>query len=172
MIETAGFEIVEGPDARDRSNLLFVARKAAAAPVRRDNDAAHAEALIAQYSKTRARNIAALGTVAAEIVRLSPRGVALWGAGRLFDSLVVHGRFDPGALALLIDTHLKPLVGTRHGRALAGPEDLRGAKAGVVVVMSRDFAGEIAAEARTLAPEAEILFYSDLLANAQTRLAA
>ena len=72
----------------------------------------------------------------------------------------------------MIDTHLKALVGERHGCMLAGPDALSESQAGIVVVMSRDFASEIAAEARTLAPHAEILFYSDLIANAQTRLAA
>jgi hypothetical protein len=125
-----------------------------------------------QYAATRASNLTALTAVAAELVRLAPRGVALWGAGRLFDSLVVHGRFDPKALTLLIDTHLKSIVGERYGLALADPEALSQSRAGVVVVMSRDFAGEIAAHARTLSPRAEIVLYSDLLSQARTRLAA
>jgi hypothetical protein len=131
-----------------------------------------AEGLVAKFVSTRARNLTALTTVAAEITELAPRGVAVWGAGRLFDSLVVHGRFDARDLTLLIDTHLKSLVGERHGCALADPEALSESDASVVVVMSRDFAGEIAAQARTLAPHAEILFYSDLLSRARTRLAA
>jgi SAM-dependent methyltransferase len=174
MIEAAGFEIVQRPDARDRSNLLFVARKTSTAHHAGADreEAAQAEKLIAHYMTTRARNLMALTAVAAELVRLAPRGVALWGAGRLFDSLVVHGRFNPRQLTLLIDTHLKALVGERHGCMLAGPDALSESQAGIVVVMSRDFASEIAAEARTLAPHVEILFYSDLIANAQTRLAA
>jgi SAM-dependent methyltransferase len=175
MIEAAGFEIVQTPDVKDRSNLLFVARKTNAAPHEIADDreeAERAQELIAQYVSTRARNLMALTAVAAELARLAPRGVALWGAGRLFDSLVVHGRFNPHQLTLLIDTHLKSLVGERHGCTLAGPDALSESQAGVVVVMSRDFAAEIAAEARSLAPHAEILFYSDLIANAQTRLAA
>ncbi|MBV9992712.1 MAG: class I SAM-dependent methyltransferase [Alphaproteobacteria bacterium] len=173
MIEAAGFEIVQQPDPSDRSNLLFVARKSVAArPAADARLAEEAEDLIARYIATRARNLSALTAVAAEIARLSPRGVALWGAGRLFDSLVVHGRFNPRALTLLIDKHLKPLVGERHGCMVAAPEALSESQAGVVVVMSRDFAREIAAEAKSLAPHAEILFYSDLLSRAQTRLAA
>jgi 2-polyprenyl-3-methyl-5-hydroxy-6-metoxy-1,4-benzoquinol methylase len=175
MIEAAGFEIVEEPDARDRSNLLFVARRKALVahqPVSDWREADRAEKLITHYTATRARNLMALTAVAAEIARLAPQGVALWGAGRLFDSLVVHGRFDPRALSLLIDTHLKPLVGERHGCALASPDALAGSGAGVVIVMSRDFAHEIEAQAKTLAPNAEIIFYSDLLTRAHTRLAA
>jgi len=175
MIEAAGFEIMQRPDENDRSNLLFVARKKSfglAQIGNNTNEADDAEELIASYVATRARNLIALTAVASEISRLAPRGVALWGAGRLFDSLVVHGRFDPSALTLLIDTHLKSLVGERHGCALAEPESLSGSNAGVVVVMSRDFAAEISARAKTLSPRAEIILYSDLLARANTLLAA
>jgi SAM-dependent methyltransferase len=175
MIEAAGFEIIQHPDSADRSNLLFVARKTdlATRDLTEDGkEAKHAEKLVAQYVATRARNLMALTAVAAELAHLVPRGVALWGAGRLFDSLVVHGRFNPRTLTLLIDTHLKSLVGERHGCVLADPEALSESEAGVVVVMSRDFAGEIAARARTLSPHAEIVFYSDLLSRALMRQAA
>ena len=174
MVEAAGFSIVEGPDPADRENLFLVARKSA--PVdQAASDPAEVEkahALLAAYVAGRARNLAALGAVAAELTALAPKGVAMWGAGRIFDSLVVHGRFDASALRLLIDTHLKAHVGERHGCTLAGPEALASADPGVIVVMSRGFAGEIAAEARKLAPAAEILFYTDLLSRARTRLAA
>jgi len=175
MIEEAGFEIIEGPDSGDRSNLFFVARKAAAVPhglASNNGEATRAEALVAKYTLTRARNLVALTEIAAEIAELAPRGVAVWGAGRLFDSLVVHGHLNARDLTLLIDTHLKPLVGQRHGCALADPEALSESDASVIVVMSRDFAGEIAAHAKALAPHAEILLYSDLLTRASTRLAA
>ena len=55
---------------------------------------------------------------------------------------------------------------------LPAPKRSRDADAGVVVVMSRDFAGEIAAEAQTLAPGAEIILYTDLLSRARLRDAA
>ncbi len=111
----------------------------------------------------------ALTAVAADIALMKSRRVAMWGAGRIFDSLVVHGNFDARGLALLIDKHLKPLVPERHGCEVQAPEALKTADAGVVIVMSRSFAPEIADEARRLAPAAEILFYSDLLAQARTQ---
>jgi len=175
MIEMTGFEIVQHPDPGDRSNLLFVARKVPTSNSGICGDAgevANAQSLVTSYRTTRSRNLEALSSVAAEIVELAPRGVALWGAGRLFDSLVKHGRFDPSGLTLLIDTHLKSLVGECHGRAIADPEALSESGAGVVVVMSRDFAGEIAARARILSPFVEVVLYSDLLSRARTRLAA
>ncbi len=175
MIEMAGFEIVEGPDTSDRDNLLIVARKSSVPsdsflPDRRE--AQRAEGLIATYVATRARNLMALTAVAADIASMKQRRVAMWGAGRIFDSLVVHGNFDARALTLLIDKHLKPHVPERHGCEVHAPEALEKADAGVVIVMSRSFAPEIADEARRLAPSAEILLYSDLLAQARTRMAA
>lgn len=175
MIELAGFEVVDGPQAGDHENLLILARKVTTPPRTFGPDpaeAARAAALITTYVATRARNLAALTAVATRIAAMRPRKIAMWGAGRIFDSLVVHGKFDAGTLALLIDTHLKPLVPERHGCTLAAPDALTQADAGVVIVMSRAFAPEIVAQARRLAPSAEILLYSDLLAQARTQLAA
>jgi hypothetical protein len=175
MIEMAGFEIVEGPDASDRDNLLIVARKSSApleSFVFDSREAERAQGLIATYVATRARNLMALTAVAADIASMKQRRVAMWGAGRIFDSLVVHGNFDARALTLLIDKHLKPHVPERYGCEVHAPEALEKADAGVVIVMSRSFAPEIADEARRLAPSAEILLYSDLLAQARTRMAA
>ncbi len=128
MIEAAGFTILEHPDPRDRSNLLFVAKKNGKKPaemIASDLDEVeYATDLIATYGATRARNMAALTAVATELLQMAPRRVAMWGAGRLFDSLVTYGRFDATALTVLIDKHLMAHVGERHGCALAGPESL------------------------------------------------
>jgi SAM-dependent methyltransferase len=175
MIEAAGFAIVQQPDPADRDNLLFVARKAGEPQVSGESDSAEvesAERLLAHYIATRARNLLALTFAAAEIRKMKSRGVAMWGAGRIFDSLVVHGHFDPRALTLLIDKHLKPHVSERHGCAVSGPEALVGANTEIVIIMSRSFAKEIADEVRCLAPNAEIILYADLLARAHTRMAA
>jgi SAM-dependent methyltransferase len=176
MVEASGFEIIESPDANDRENVFLVARKTGTpptAPLAADpGEVDSAVALISTYGATRSHNIEALHAVAAEIAALAPRGVAMWGAGRIFDSLVVHGDFDPKHLLLLIDTHLKAHVGERFGVTLSGPEVLAGTVPGVVVVMSRGFAGEIAAEVRRLAPGAEVLLFSDLLSQARLKMAA
>ena len=170
MVRAAGFDIVEAPDASDRTNVLIVARKSDKAVRARDDDAlevAEAERLIAAYGANRARNLSALTAAAADIATMAPRKVAMWGAGRLFDSLVTHGGFEPAMLSALIDKHLKQYVGERHGRALVEPASLAETQPGVVIVMSRGFAQEIADEAKALAPQAEIIFYSDLMARAR-----
>lgn len=170
MVRAAGFDIVEAPDAKDRANILIVARKSDKAVRAKDDDpleVSEAMRLIAAYGATRARNLAALTAAAADIARMAPRKVAMWGAGRLFDSLVTHGGFEPAMLSALIDKHLKQYVAERHGRALDAPAALADAQPGVVIVMSRGFAQEIADEAKALAPQAEIIFYSDLMARAR-----
>jgi 2-polyprenyl-3-methyl-5-hydroxy-6-metoxy-1,4-benzoquinol methylase len=175
LLDAAGFERIEGPDPTDKQNLLIAAykRSIATRPVAADLvEVERARDLFTAYQTNRARNLLALTAVAAELHRLSPRGVALWGAGRLFDALVRHGGFDPRSLKLLIDTHLKTHMPTRHGVALSAPEDLAGAAPGVIVVMSRAFAGEIAGMAAKVAPEAEIISYQDLLGRARQSRAA
>ena len=174
MIEAAGFSILERPDPTDKSNLFFVARKNGHKPVNGGIDlkeVEYAQDLIGTYTATRARNLMALTSVAAELLRLAPRRVAVWGAGRLFDSLVTYGKLPTDALTLLVDKHLKAHVSERHGFALNGPEALAEAKPGVVVVMSRDFASEIADEVSKLTPGAEVILYSELM-NRARRLAA
>lgn len=175
MVAGAGFDIVEPPDLADRENLLIVACKSdrgahihAADP----REVAEAERLIAAYGTTRACNLAALTAVAAELAALAPRRVAMWGAGRLFDTLVVHGGFMPRMLSGLIDAHLKAHMPARHGVELSTPDALADIDPGVIVVMSRAFAGEIADHARNLAPSAEIITYADLMARARHRHAA
>ncbi|HEY5347429.1 MAG TPA: methyltransferase domain-containing protein, partial [Rhizomicrobium sp.] len=175
MIEAAGFAIIQAPDPRDQINLLYVARKTDAAKKSSFADPAEAQtaqSLMARYEYLRSENLGALSDAARELVSLKPRRVAIWGAGRLFDSLVVHGGFDPGNLSLLIDKHLKQHASERHGRTLSAPEELNDANTDVVVVMSRGFAQEIMADARRRAPHAEIILYADLLARARRRQAA
>ncbi len=175
MVESAGFEIVQKPDPHDRENLLIVARRGTGSiplVARNERETENARRLIAAYGAIRAQNIEALSAVAAEIAQLAPKRIAVWGAGRLFDSLVVHGGFDPQILTLLIDTHLKAHVGERFGVPVSGAEALKDANVGAIIVMSRSFAAEIEREARARAPRAEILFYSDLVAQARLRRAA
>ena len=175
MIEAAGFTILERSDPRDSINLLIVAQKTGAAATSIGADpmeVARAGNLIASYVCNRAINCAALSNAARELQSLKPQRVALWGAGRLFDSLVRAGSYDPSDLALLIDAHLINHMDSRHGVRLSPPHALCGSMVDVVVVMSRGFADEIAAEARRLAPKARIILYADLLARARLAKAA
>jgi SAM-dependent methyltransferase len=175
LVEATGFEVIVAPDIADRENLLLIARKSYTAHRAVDSDSrevASSQRLVASYGASRARNLAALTHAAAEIAAMKPRKVAIWGAGRIFDALVLHGGLAPESLSLLIDTHLKAYVSERFGCPLAGPEDLATNRPDVIVIMSRGFADEIAYEARRLAPSAEIVLYADLLVRARHKKAA
>jgi len=175
IVEAAGFAIIERPDPADRENLFLVARKATrvrAAILPDPPEVDRAYELVSSYSAARSHNIGALKAVAADIAALAPKGLAIWGAGRIFDSLVVHGGFDPKLARVLIDKHLSAHVSERHGCRLDGPDALGKFKPGAVVVMSRGFAREIASEAEAKAPGAEIFLFTDLLGRARLRLAA
>jgi len=70
LLHANGFEIIDGPDPSDRENLLFAARKRAVAarPIpRAAREADYGLELINLYVANRARNLAALTKVAAEI---------------------------------------------------------------------------------------------------------
>lgn len=175
LLEVCGFEIVSAPDISDSENLLLVARKSLKAHPAIGSDpreVASAHTLITTYVCARARNLAALTFVAAEISAMKPKRVAIWGAGRIFNSVVRHGGLALNSLTLLVDTHLKSHVAERYGCPLAGPEELANASPDVVVIMSRGFADEIAREARRLLPHAEIVAYADVLHRARSRKAA
>lgn len=175
LLDASGFEIIDGPDSNDRQNLLFAAckRPIAARPVARDpHEVERARARVIAYKDERERNLSALAAISKELQQLAPRRVALWGAGRLFDALVRHGGFDPSALALLVDTHLIQHMPERHGVPLSPPGALAAANPGIIVVMSRAFADEIGRLAAQVAPKAEIILYSDLLARARLQRAA
>jgi len=173
MLAAAGFDIVQANDRRDAVNLLFVARKGAPRDPRiPQGEAVRALERLRRYRRTRAANLAALKDVAARLAALAPRGIALWGAGRLFDLLVRQGGFDPRALSLLIDANLKTHMRERHGVLLAGPEALDSTPVHAVIVMSRMFAGEIAADVKRRAPGADIILYADLLGQARLGRAA
>jgi SAM-dependent methyltransferase len=175
LLDSCGFEIVEGPEQGDDQNLLFAAYKRSVSTRALPFDAseaARARTLLAQFRRTRARNLAALAAVADEVEALAPRRVALWGAGRLFDALVKHGGFDPKQLVALIDSHLTQHMNERHGVKLVGPDAVPALDPGVIVVMSRAFASEIARIASLAAPRAEIIHYADLLSRARQLRAA
>jgi hypothetical protein len=175
MIEAAGFTIVAEPDPSDLTNLLFVARKTRTPAPQISPDlveVARAQSMIQRYRGTRAVNRAALISAARELNNLKPQRVALWGAGRLFDSLVLAGGFDPKALSLLIDAHLIQYMQERHGVKLSRPDALGTTPVDVIVAMSRAFSKEITAEAKRLAPNARVILYADLLARARLSHAA
>jgi hypothetical protein len=162
-------------DPRDTINVTIVAVKdtTGAAPVESDTrEVESASSLISSYHAARMQNLAALTSVARMIDAMAPRKVAVWGAGRLLNSLILNGGLKPASLAAVVDKHLIRYASDAHGVPLTAPTELPNIKPDVVVVMSRSFASEIREEAQARVPGCEVIAYTDLLARAKTQAAA
>jgi SAM-dependent methyltransferase len=175
LLSVCGFRAVAIGDPRDSVNITVVAVKADAVSPTVAADPREVEAaaaLISSYHAQRLQNLSALVQVAAMIDAMAPRKVAIWGAGRLLNSLILNGGLRPQALAAVVDKHLIRYASEAHGVRLTSPEDLGNVRPDIVVVMSRSFANEIRIEAQERAPGCEVLAYTDLLARAKTQMAA
>ncbi len=129
-------------------------------------DPAEVLAAIAAYDRRLAANQQALAAAAAHVRGLAAgRRVAVWGAGRILDSLVRVGGLDLTCLAGVVDRHLVEHVGELHGTRLLAPEALPQVAPEVVIIASREFAAEIANEVAAIAPGVVIVPYADLLAQ-------
>lgn len=169
LLRATGFAIVEGPARDDLTNLTIVARKAEAGETAAASDPREvegAESLIAAYADCRARNLRALKAAARAIDRMSTERVAIWGAGRLFNCLMTEGGLNPRAVAALVDKHIPGLTAEVCGVPVLKPAELMKLHPGVIVVMSRSFADEIMREAETLAPDARLITFAELLGAA------
>ena len=174
LLAACGFRAVTIADPRDTVNITVVAVKSdsIASEVNADpREVEAATASISTYHAMRMQNLAALAHVARMIDSMAPRKVAVWGAGRLLNSLITNGGLRPQALAAVVDKHLIRYAAEAHGIRLTPPEDLTRIKPDVVVVMSRSFADEIRIEAQARAPGCEVIAYAELLARAKAQAA-
>jgi 2-polyprenyl-3-methyl-5-hydroxy-6-metoxy-1,4-benzoquinol methylase len=175
LLVASGFRAVALADPRDAVNITIVAVKAdaGAAPIESDvREVESAAALISSYHAARLQNLSALTSVARMIDAMAPRKVAVWGAGRLLNSLIQNGGLKPASLTAIVDKHLVRYAQDSHGIRLTAPTDLANLKPDIVVVMSRSFASEIREEAQVRVPGCEVVAYADLLARAKTHMAA
>jgi hypothetical protein len=168
-LKALGFAIVAAPDPRDLRRATVIARKEGvpASSVRSyPREVEAVQDLIASYKATRRRMRAALKRAVAEIERFRPRGVALWGAGRLLDALVTDGGFDVRQAAAVVDTDLAH-AGLKIGDApIQDPGVLADLKPRVVVVLSPHFPEEIRDEAERLVPGCTVVGCADLMSAA------
>ncbi len=161
----------EDQGAQDPTPLLNItmlwikegARGPASPRLRSRDAAAFHRQMIVRYAGTLAANRIRLQRV---VERLRPflarQRVAVWGAGRIFDALVVHGGLDVGQLCCVVDEFLWPHVSEVHGVRVQRPEQLKVVMPQVVLVLARSSAAVIAARVRSLGIKNVILF-SDLL---------
>jgi hypothetical protein len=126
-------------------------------------------ALIKGYRDRLASNRGRIREAARRLEGLAARRVVIWGAGRIFDVLVQHGRLDVRCLAGVVDTYLAAHVSQRHGCPVLEPRALPALEPGLVLVASRAYRHEIEDALRALVPGCEVLGLEELLSGAGAR---
>jgi hypothetical protein len=127
--------------------------------------------LIRRYQRTVNDNRTRLRNAVAALNRLAPRRKVVWGAGRLFDSLVTIGGLDPASLTAVVDSHLGRYVASVHGRPVVEPDRLASLQPDLVVIASRAYYAEIHRRVGELVPGCPTLGFAELLnAPAEVRL--
>lgn len=165
MAAMAGLQPLEDGEYIDDENLVLLLRPAEPAGATRDSAACkEAEALLSAYRETLGRNRARLAAAARHIESLA-RGERLvfWGAGRIFDALVIQGELDLSAIAGLVDRYLPDYVESMHGLPLQRPEEIASLAPDRVIIASREYLGEIREELERLLPGCPSVGFGDLL---------
>ena len=91
-----------------------------------------------------------LKSVAQRLKNLAERqSVAIWGATRLLDALVVHGGLEPDRFTV-IDDYLSGHISDVHGVRVESSAFLNHVEVDVVVILARSSESEIRTKARTL----------------------
>lgn len=165
LIELAGFEVVENGRFIDNENITFICRPTDVKKVVFDSEnAANMRELLDSYEKSINKNIHNLRK-ASEILKnlCNEKKVAFWGAGRIFDSFVVNGGFEPNLLHCLVDKELPKYVDQMHGKEVLFPSELSQLEPEIIVIASRAYKDEITQEAKNMGLTANIVYYEDLL---------
>lgn len=157
FLQESGFRIVSGLDATDLSNITILAAKehepSPSLPLDQDLAALAGKLhrTIEDYSRKLLENRANLQHV---VERLRPflerQKVAFWGAGRIFDALVVYGGLQPEEVPCLVDQYLYRYQPVVQGLQVLSPEYLKTFQPQVVVVLARSSADDIVAAVRRL----------------------
>ncbi|MFQ5640126.1 MAG: class I SAM-dependent methyltransferase [bacterium] len=124
---------------------------------------------IKQYRATAHKNRLALRSAARHIETLATtQRVVVWGAGRIFDSLVQHGGLDVTLLTGVIDKYLPDSITSVQGCQSFRPTALLELDPDLVVIASRCYFDEIKQELHTCHPGCTLLGLGDLLKVADT----
>jgi SAM-dependent methyltransferase len=148
----AGLEVIRF--SSDAENLTAIARRAV-----------NPLDLIDGYARRLKDNRKRLKQAATRITAMAGKGrrVAVWGGGRIFRSIVEDGGLDPGVLAGVIDRELWKYCDRLFGQEIHQPAALEVLAPDVVLVASRAYFDEIAAEVSARLPNARIISFAQLL---------
>jgi len=148
-LASSGFEVTHF--FGDGENLVAVSRPGATrSPAPDIEEAKRALDLVTHYQTRLKSNRDKLRNAAARISAMGNSRVAVWGAGRIFDSLVTFGGLDPGSVCALFDRELPRYVDRVHGLRVLFPDRLPEVSPEVLVVASRAYFEEIREQALKL----------------------
>ena len=163
-LASAGLVPVAG--IRSALHLCAVVRRGTWAGIVPTADPKQVAGLIDGYDRRLAGNQQRLHAAADQIAELArQKRVVVWGAGRILDSLIRIGGLEPMCLAGVVDRHLVKHAPELHGISLLAPAALPELRPETVIIASREFAAEIAAEAVALVPDVITVPYAELLAQ-------
>lgn len=164
-LQMAGFDIVQAADPNDATNVTLIVKRGAGQDKPPLPSEFHsAQKLVVDYGKTLVNNQLKLAEGAARLSEFCQETkVAIWGAGRIYTSIVDVGGFDPTLLCAVVDKNLHKYVGEMFGVAVQQPQALADASPDVVLVASRLYFDEIKRELSSLLPKAKLLTLDDVL---------
>ncbi len=171
MVEAAGFKVDPSALKSDESKIALIARPQGpiASPdfvetAKSKDGCQQVEALIRRYTRTLSKNHQALQSAAREIENIArKKRVVVWGAGRIFDSLVRLGGLKADLLTGVVDKHLIHHVDRVHGCKLQPPKSVAAFNPQTVIIASRVFQNEIQTELQSIVPGCETIGFEKFL---------
>ena len=166
-LKAAGFEVIWGPDASDETNLSVLVKKSGAQSPRGDQSLASKEVgRISDYGVSLLENQHRLKDGAGRLSSFcQDNSVVIWGAGRIFTSLVDIGGFGPNQLSGLVDRNLHRYVDSMYGIDVLPPEAIAEIRPETVLVASRLYLDEIKTELSSILEGVNVLTLDDVLAG-------
>lgn len=167
MLKAVGFEVVRAPDEEDETNLTVVLRKGEPQVMDVEKSVAPKEiARIGAYANSLHQNQQRLQEGSTRLAEYcDSHAVVIWGAGRIFTSLVDVGGFDPTVLAGLVDRNLLKYVKEMYGVEISEPQAIAEIRPHTVLVASRLYLDEIRRELAAITTDVTVLTLDDVLAG-------
>lgn len=152
-IHSFGYEVLSlGEDSENLWAVLrnadFFANKSESA-IRIEEEVGEVVSKLINYKSNLLKNKNELRQIAEMIMRHSiDENVVVWGAGRIFDSLVVNGGLDPKILYGLVDSNLCHLIECVHDIRVEDPDFFDFSRVDRIIICSRAYYSEIRDRAR------------------------
>jgi SAM-dependent methyltransferase len=161
-----GFDVGPGGIHGDGENITAIATPVEIpypGEIRDEQEVRRSLTFIARYQRTVAANRKRLRRAVRALNHLGKTRIVVWGAGRLFDSMVRFGGLDPGRLTGVVDSHLVRYVDSVHGRPVVDPKRLAALQPDLIVIASRTYFDEIRRQAAGLVPDCATVGFTELL---------